>query len=788
MSVYPQDFSEKLNISQLFDLVRTRCKTTIGRKLVDKCKPSSDYATVTQWIDQTHELTRIISSGDPLPSRDFMDIQPLLVSMKIAGSFLPAEEFLQLRISLDLLYDWTQYLKKRQDQFPELCRLTYGFIADKELPKLIDSIIDERGQVRDNASDRLREIRTDLVNKSQAVRKVINSILKKAKTDGLTEDSSEVTIREGRLVIPLKAENKRRISGFVHDESSSGQTVFLEPAEALQLNNEVRELLYEEKREINKILTRLSDKVREHMEDLEKGGRFIGIFDFIYAKATFCKSIDAVKPSIAKYPVIKIYKAYHPLLKISHDQSGKPTIPLSIELTRQGNRILVISGPNAGGKSVSLKTVGIIQYMFQSGFLVPLSEASELGIFKNIFLDIGDSQSVENDLSTYSSHLTAMKHFVEHADEHTLFLIDEFGTGTEPQFGGAIAESILSELMSRKSFGVVTTHYANLKEFGEHHPGIVNGAMKYDVSALTPLFELEVGKPGSSFAFEIARNIGLSKQVISNARSLVGRDHVDYEKLLTQLEKERRDYEKLRKQTEKEQAGITDLRADYESLKAMLAEDRQKILKEAKDKARQIVDEANRKIEHTIRSIQESKADKQRTKDLRESVAKYKDSLVEQKPKKVKTETLKPGDWVSMEGQDLSGEILNIKGKQAQVRFGNLISFVDFKKLIKGQRREHEKSVGKKAGNFSMIDKRAQFQGELNVIGQRAEEALINVDQYIDEAIMLGTDMVRITHGKGHGILRDMIRNHLKKHPMVDRAVDEHVEMGGSGVTLVVFK
>ncbi len=790
MRIYPRDYTEKLSLNQLFDLVLGRCKTDFGRKMVADCAPSSSHDEVTRWINQTHELVRILDSGDQLPSRDFMDIYPFLVNIRAAGSFLAAEDFLQLRITLDVLYDWTQYLKKRKDEYPELCKLTIGFIADKELSRIISSIIDERGQVKDNASERLREIRSELVSKGNAVRKVINSVLRQAKTQGFTEENSEVTIREGRLVIPLKAENKRRINGFVHDESSSGQTVFLEPAEALQLNNEVRELLYEEKREIAKILTRLSDAVRERMDDLIQGGEFLGIFDFIHAKANFCRSIDAVKPTISRYPIIKIYQAYHPLLRISHEQSDKPTIPLSLELTRQGNRVLVISGPNAGGKSVALKTIGIIQYLFQCGFLVPVSEASELGVFKNLFLDIGDSQSLENDLSTYSSHLTAMKYFVQVADEQTLFLIDEFGTGTEPQFGGAIAESILSELMGRKSFGVITTHYANLKEFAEKNDSIINGAMKYDVSALSPLFELELGKPGSSFAFEIARNIGLSKKVIADARSLVGKDHVDYEKLLNQLERERRDYEKLTKQLEKEQSAITEIRGDYESLKAMLAEDRQKIIREAKEQARQIVGDANRKIEQTIRAIKESKADKERTKELRNSVTNFKDSLKEQplrKPEKAKT--FEVGDWVSMEGQQMSGEIINLKGKQAQVRFGNLISFVDLKKLVKGNRsQEPEKSTRRKTGGFSMIDKRAHFQGELNVIGQRAEQAMVNVDQYIDEAIMLGTDMVRITHGKGQGVLREMIRNHLKKHPMVDRAVDEHIEMGGSGVTVVVFK
>lgn len=792
MLIYPQDIKEKLGIDQLFELVRSKCKSDYGVEFLEKAKPSSRVADIEKWLEQTAEMLRVITSGDNLPSRDFQDLRVFVKKMRVKGTFLQAEDFATLKSLLTLLYEWTQYLKKNQAEYPELCSLTYGFIADTTLIKAIEEIVDDKGQVRDTASPELASIRALLIQKEKAVRVAINRVLRKAIQDQFTDDDSSVTIRDGRLVIPVKAEYKRRIQGFVHDESATGQTVYMEPTEALQLNNEVRELQYQERREIARILIRLTDLVRESAEDLEKGSFFIGLVDFIHAKASFARDIAAVKPHVSKNPIIKWYQAYHPLLWLSSKESGKPTVPLSLELTRQDNRVLVISGPNAGGKSVALKTVGLLQYMFQTGFLIPVGEASTFGVFRSIFLDIGDTQSLENDLSTYSSHLTSMKYFYEMADRNSLFLIDEFGTGTEPQFGGAIAESLLAQLTDRKAFGVVTTHYQNLKKFAENNAEVVNGAMKYDVAALEPLFELEVGKPGSSFAFEIARKIGLPTKIIEHAKGMVGTSQVDYEHLLNSLEKERGSYEKLSKKLKKEEKEIASIKSDYESLKEMLEEDQKRIIKEAKGQARQIVEEANKRIESTIRQIKETKADKERTKKLRSNLEEFKNKQKkeeEQAAKRKKQEELKPGDAVSIEGQDTTGEIMHIKGKQAQVRFGNIISFIDLKRLSKTSNRQlkAQEKKSKKVGGINLMDKMAQFNSEIDIRGMRAEEALMKVDEYIDQAILLGSDQVRIIHGKGHGILRDVIRTHLKGHPSVSNMADEHIEMGGSGITLVTL-
>lgn len=792
MLIYPKDIQEKLGIDQLMELIRQRCKSDFAVEFLEKARPSSRIEEITKWLDQTDEMLRVISSGDNLPSRDFQDLRVFLKKIKVKGTFLQAEDFAQLKSLLALLYDWTQYLKKHQEVYPELCSLTYGFIADQNLIKAIELIVDEKGVVRDNASPELASIRALLIQKERAVRTAINKVLRKAIQDKLTDEDSSVTIREGRLVIPVKAEHKRRIQGFIHDESATGQTVYMEPTEALQLNNEVRELQYQEKREIARILTRLTDLVRESVEDLDKGAFFIGLLDFIHAKAVFSKTIDAVKPGVTKNPMVKWYGARHPLLWLSHTASGKPTIPLSLELSRQENRILVISGPNAGGKSVALKTVGLLQYMFQCGFLVPASEASTFGVFRSIFLDIGDTQSLENDLSTYSSHLTAMRYFDEMADRNSLFLIDEFGTGTEPQFGGAIAESILGQLNARKAFGVVTTHYQNLKKFAENHPGVVNGAMKYDVGALEPLFELEVGKPGSSFAFEIAKKIGLPTQIIENAKGFVGTSQVDYELLLNSLESERNKFQKLTKKLEKEEKEVISIKTDYEALKEMLQDEQKRLIKEAKARAKQIVEEANQRIENTIRGIRESSADKEKTRRLRSDLEHYKktqEESIKKEEKRKKAEEIKVGQHVTIEGQDTSGEVMNVKGKQAQVRFGNIISFIELSRLRKASAQAaRQESRARKIGGINMIEKMSQFNGEIDVRGVRADEALQKVDEYIDQALLLGTDQVRIIHGKGHGILRDVIRNYLKSHQSIEKAVDEHIEFGGSGITLVTFR
>ncbi|WP_258104889.1 endonuclease MutS2 [Marinoscillum sp. MHG1-6] len=791
MLIFPKDYENKLGFDQVLEMVRQKCHTPAGEEYVSRVKPSSKLDEVMLWLNQTDEMLQILSGGENVPSREFMDIRAFLKRSKVAGVFLQAEEFGIIKSTLRTLYEWTQFLKKRQTQSPELFKLTLGFISDQNLINEIDRIVDERGLVRDNASPELEAIRNLLVKKEREVRTAINKILKKAIHDKLTDEDSIVTIREGRLVIPIRAENKRRIQGFVHDESSTGQTVYLEPTDTLQLNNEVRELLYQERREIARILTRLTDLLRSSLKDIEKGTFFLGLLDFIHAKAVFSQEIEAVKPKTQKYPVVHWMEARHPLLWLSHNASGKPTIPLSLRLNRQENRILVISGPNAGGKSVALKTVGLIQYMFQCGFMVPVDERSEFGIFRSVFLDIGDTQSLENDLSTYSSHLTAMKYFNEMADRDSLFLIDEFGTGTEPQFGGAIAESILNELHRKKAFGVVTTHYQNLKKFAENNMGVINGAMKYDVAELEPLFELEIGKPGSSFAFEIAKKIGLPKLLIEDAKTKIGSHQVDYEFLLNDLEKERNKYRQLNKKAEKSEKEIFEIRKDYEEVRKMVQEERKDILKKAKNEARQILAEANKKIEGTIRQIKEQKADKEQTRKAREGLEAFKKQrLEEREPKAAKKAEIKPGDAVTIIGQDTAGEVMHLKGKQAQVRFGNIISFIDLKKLEKTSKSASsgEKKKSSRVGGVNMLEKMSKFNGELDIRGVRAEEALGKVDEYIDQALMLGTDQVRILHGKGHGVLRELVRNHLRRHQSVASAVDEHVDFGGSGITIVTFK
>ncbi|MFY0601545.1 MAG: endonuclease MutS2 [Cyclobacteriaceae bacterium] len=791
MLIFPQDFNDKLGVDQVIDLVGQKCKSPFGLEFLSKVKPTDHLADITLWLNQSDEMVKILNEKEQIPSRDFQDIRAFLKRARVQGVFLAAEDFSILKSSLLILYHWSQFLKKRQVESPELFKLTLGFVADKALADAIDRIIDERGLVRDSASPELAGIRSLLIKKEREVRTAINRILKKSVQDKFTDEDSTVTIRDGRLVIPVRAENKRKIQGFIHDESATGQTVYLEPTEVLNLNNEVRELKFQEHREIAKILTALTDQLRGSLDDLEKGAFFIGLLDFIHAKAVFANEIEAVKPKIQKYPSLNWRDVRHPLLWLAHNSKSKPTVPLSIKLNRQENRILVISGPNAGGKSVVLKTVGLVQYLFQCGFLVPVDEASEFGIFKNILLDIGDTQSLENDLSTYSSHLAAMKYFNETADRDTLFLIDEFGTGTEPQFGGAIAESILNELHKKKAFGVVTTHYQNLKKYAENNLGVINGAMKYDVNALEPLFELEIGKPGSSFAFEIARKIGLPKFLIAEAKTKIGGKQVDYEFLLNDLEKERGKYRQLTKKAEKEQKEISEVRNDYEQVRGMVQDERKEIIKKAKLEAKQILSEANRQIENTIREIKENKADKEKTKQARGKLEDYENrKLKNSEPKKPTKLDINIGDHVTIKGQETTGEVTHLKGKQAQVQFGNIISFIDLKKLekVSANTSKKEERKSRKIGGINIIDKMSRFNGELDIRGVRAEEAMSKVDEYIDEALMLGTDQVRILHGKGHGILRDIVRNQLKGHQSISTVVDEHIDFGGSGITVVTFR
>ncbi len=792
MNLFPNDIEENLGFDEIRDLLIGFCQSERGEGLVAKCSPTDNAKHVARWHLQTSEMLKLLIDDRSSVQFQFPDIDEYLTKVKVPGSWLDPLDFHELKTGINTLTSWTEFFLVKQDTYPELSSLSSKIHVHTELAPSINKAIDEKGEVRDSASTELLEIRTRISKSERAVRSAIMKVLKKAKADQFTDEDSSLTVRDGRLVIPLKAEFKKRIPGFVHDESATGQTVFIEPGEVLDLNNEVRELKYAEKREIIQILVTLSDLVRENLDDLKKGTGLLEKLDFIHAKTRLSEHLKAIVPAFENKTEFSWINAVHPLLYLSHKDSSKKVVPLSITLGYD-HRILIISGPNAGGKSVALKTVGLIQYMFQSGLPVPVSEESKFGFFRNFFLDIGDAQSIEDDLSTYSSHLTAMKHFLKFSDKKTLFLIDEFGKGTEPQFGGAIAESVLNEINRRRSFGVVTTHYQNLKNLGEKTQGMVNGAMKYDLEKLEPLFELEIGKPGSSFAFEIAGKIGLPSDIINSAKTRIGSSHVDYDQLLNQLEKEKTKFEKLTKKLDGDKKDLIKVRADYEDLKKMLEVERKQLLKEAKQEASRIVEMANKDVERVIREIQESKASKEKTKKLRNELADKKEKLSEglkvEKPQALSLK-LQVGDQVRMIGQDTVGIVQKVKGKQVKVSFGALKSFVAIDKIEKvtgnKKQQQHQRKV-KKLG-IDISGKMATFSHELSLRGMRADEALGKVESFIDEALLLGVDEVKIIHGKGHGVLREIVRNYTKDHPGIESVSDEHADRGGDGISIVKLK
>ncbi len=783
MKVYPHDIEQKLGFDQIREHLIRFCQSTRGEQLARKAKPTDRHDVLLSWLGQAKEMIRLKGSSDDKVSFEFPDMDDYLVQVKVPGSFLDPQDFHELKRGVNTLTSWVSFFQRKGVEYPELHSLSNSIYIDPNLAIHIDNTIDDRGEVKDSASRELSEIRARISKSERAVRSAINKVLKKAKEDQFTEDDSTLTVRDGRLVIPIKAEHKKRIQGFVHDESATGQTVYLEPGEVLELNNEVRELKYAEKREVIRILIALSDHVRTNLTDLKNGAGLLEKLDFIHAKALLADLINAVIPEIVKSTSVSIVSGVHPLLFLSHHDNGKPVVPLNLRLDHD-KRILIISGPNAGGKSVALKTVGLMQYMLQTGLPISVNEESVFGIFSSIFIDIGDTQSIEDDLSTYSSHLTSMKYFLENTDKKSMFLIDEFGKGTEPQFGGAIAESVLSDLNKKKAFGIITTHYQNLKKIGDETPGLINGAMKYDLDALEPLFELEVGKPGSSFAFEIASKIGLPESIINSSRSKIGSSHVAYDQLLNELEKEKSRFEKLTKKLKVEQADITKVRKDYEDLRRMLDEDKKRIIKEAKKEAGHILDNANKDVERVIREIKESKASKERTKAARQELDQKKSKFKEpQAPQKIK---LSEGDVVQVIGQDTSGTIQKIKGKQAEVLFGSMKSIVSVDKLKKANASpqvSYQKKV-KKMG-IDISHKMANFEHEISIRGMRADEAMSKVEAFIDEALLVGVDEVRIVHGKGHGVLRDIVRSVTKGHTSIASVEDEHADRGGAGISII---
>ncbi len=800
--LYPSNIEQKIGFDKIREIIKQNCISSLGKRFAEKIRFSDDFDIINKLVRQTAEFKEILILEPDFPSSNYIDATPSLSKAAIEGTFLIEDEFFDVKLSLQTISDCLRFFKNQDEtQFSNLRNLTEGIEIEKQLLAKINSVIDERGKLKDNASSELQQIRKQIISEQSGLRKKLDSILKSAKSNGYVSEDASPTIRNGRMVIPVTAEFKKRIKGFVQDESSTGQTLFIEPVEILESNNEIRELEYAEKREIIKILTLLTDNLRPYVPQLKKAYIFLGIVDFLRAKAKFAIDINAINPHFGNQPLVNWENTYHPLLYIAHRNAGKQIVPLNLKLDPK-YRILLISGPNAGGKSVTLKTVGLIQYMFQCGLLIPVAENTKIGLFKNIFIDIGDEQSLENDLSTYSSHLSNMKHFIKFANKNTLFLIDEFGTGTEPGMGGAIAESILQKLNEAKAFGVINTHYTNLKLFAEHNEGIQNGAMRFDTQNLEPLYLLEIGKPGSSFAFEIAHKIGLPQEVIANAKIKAGEKQVDFDQLLRDLEIEKRNLSQKNQELKIREKDLKKLQLDYETLKFEIETNKKQLLNKAKQEAKDLVANANKKIESTIREIIENKAEKVSTKKLRNELEFFENELQpdiiieeteddENEEIEVINGEIIVGNLVRVKGQTASGEVLSIKGKDVEIRIGSLKSNIKLNRLEKITRKEFKKQTKEfipPMKGIDMNEKMSNFSYQLDLRGKRTEEALPLVDDLIDDAIMLNQTEVRIVHGKGDGILRTLVRNHLKQYSQISSMTDEHADRGGAGVTIIKMK
>ena len=822
--IYPDNFELKIGFDRIRELLKANCLSSLGKDRVDDVRFLTSYNKIIFEHAVTDEFATIIKETDNFPTNFYFDLRDSLSKIRTEGRFLEVGELFDLKRSLETISGIVRFLQNQDEtRFPTLKKLIRNVQLFPYIKDRIDRIITQHGSIKDSASPELAQIRRDLHSKQTNVSRRLHSILKQAQRDGLVDEEASVAIRDGRPVIPVSSAQKRKLGGIVHDESATGKTAYVEPSEVVEMNNEIRELEYAEKREIVKILVEFSDDIRPYLDDLFDLYKFLGTIDFIRAKALLANRMDAIKPFLENKCQIFWEKAVHPLLKFTLQKEKREVVPLDIELSPE-NHILLISGPNAGGKSVCLKTTGLLQYMLQCGLLIPIDETSRAGIFDQLFIDIGDEQSIDNDLSTYSSHLMNMKHFLKYGNEKSLVLIDEFGTGTEPMLGGAIAETILDELNQIGCFGLITTHYTNLKHFASSAEGIANGAMMYDSHRMEPLFQLQVGKPGSSFAFEIARKIGLPEQILQGATDKVGKDHIHFDKHLRDIVRDKRYWESKRQRIRKVERSLDDLAERYESDLSDISKQRKKIVEEARQEAERIVAEANKKVENTIREIRESQAEKEKTKAARESLKEFKENLDEKKLKenddwvnrkieelkqkeerrnkkrpesaslkqtktKEKSE-LQQGDKVKIEGQSGIGEILEIGSKYVIVAFGQLRTSVDRKKLQKVSNNEAKKEL--RGTNQTMpnvhrniSDKKMNFKSEIDIRGQRAEEAISNIQAFIDEAIMLDIHELRILHGKGNGILKEVIRNFLKADPVVRSYRDEHVQFGGSGITIV---
>ena len=828
--IYPQNFEQKIGFDQIIQLLKDKCLSTLGEERVNEMNFSDHFEEVDELLNQVAEFVRIIQEEDNFPDQFFFDVRPSLKRIRIEGMYMDEQELFDLRRSLETIRDIVRFLQRNDEEesdcpYPSLKKLAGDITVFPQLITKIDGILNKYGKIKDNASTELSRIRRELANTMGSISRSLNSILRNAQSEGYVDKDVAPTMRDGRLVIPVAPGLKRKIKGIVHDESASGKTVFIEPAEVVEANNRIRELEGDERREIIRILTEFSNPLRPSIPEILQSYEFLAEIDFIRAKSHFAIQTNSIKPSLENEQLLDWTMAVHPLLQLSLAKHGKKVVPLDIELNLK-QRILIISGPNAGGKSVCLKTVGLLQYMLQCGMLVPMHERSHVGLFGSIFIDIGDEQSIEDDLSTYSSHLTNMKIMMKNCNERSLILIDEFGGGTEPQIGGAIAEAVLKRFNIKGTFGVITTHYQNLKHFAEDHEGVVNGAMLYDRHLMQALFQLQIGNPGSSFAVEIARKIGLPEDVIADASEIVGSEYINADKYLQDIVRDKRYWEGKRQTIRQREKHMEETIARYQAEMEELQKSRKEIIRQAKEEAERLLQESNARIENTIRTIKEAQAEKEKTRLVRQELADFRESIdnltskeqedkIARKMEKLKEKQnrkkekkqngtkeqpavqqtpkatpITEGCPVRIKGQSSVGEVLEINGKNAVVAFGSIKTTVKTERLERSnavpQKQESAKSsfVSNQTQD-SMYEKKLNFKQDIDVRGMRGYEALQAVTYFVDDAILVGMSRVRILHGTGTGILRTLIRQYLQTIPGVRHFADEHIQLGGAGITVV---
>ncbi len=833
--LYPKNYEQKVGFDDIRTLLHGHCLSHMGRERVDEMQYITQPALIRHLHCQVSEFRQIMAEETELPEQDFYDLREPIRHISIEGTHMEEKDMWDLYRSLCTLHSWVEIIRKNDEdmhvKFPALEKVAEGVFTFHSVTRRIEQILDKYGRVKDEASAELAAIRRELHRTESGISQTLHSILRAAQQQGLVEKDISPTLREGRLVIPVAPAMKRRLRGIVHDESATGKTVYIEPADVVEANNRIRELKADERRELIRILREFAALLRPNVKELLRGFTFLAEIEFIRAKAHLADQINGITPEINDAPTIDWVQARHPLLELTLKKQGKKVVPLDLQLHRK-QRILIISGPNAGGKSVCLKTVGLLQYMLQCGIPVPMRENSRCGIFQHLFIDIGDEQSIEDDLSTYSSHLLNMKNMMRSANPASLLLIDEFGSGTEPTIGGAFAESVLKRFVQRGAFGVITTHYQNLKHYAEDTAGVVNGAMLYDRQHMQALFQLQIGNPGSSFAVEIARKIGIPEDVIADATELVGQEYVNADKYLLDITRDKRYWEGKRQTIHTQEKQMAQTIEKYEREITELQQKRKDIIREAKAQADQIIREANARVENTIREIREAQAEKERTRDVRQQLEDFREKLEEEqkherdemierkmqqieqrhkrkeerkrkkaeekdkaaataaKPKPAVEMPLAAGEKCRIKGQSSIGVIERVEGRKATVTFGMMKTVVDIKRLERAKdttKQEETPAVNFLSRNTQdqVRQKHLDFKQEIDVRGMRGDEALQAVSYFMDDALMVGSSRVRILHGTGNGILRQLIRQYLSTLPYVRQSRDEHVQFGGAGITVV---